>query len=62
MNILSQKIDKAMVDKKFNFHPGCKRLSLTHLCFADDLMVFVEGSKRSIEGALSVFEAFKVWF
>ena len=61
MNVLSMKIDKAVEENKFKFHPGCKSLSITHLCFADDLMVFVEGSKRSIEGALSVFEEFEVW-
>lgn len=55
MNVLSLKIDKAVMEKKFQFHPRCKALSLTHLCFADDLMVFVEGSKRSIEGTLFVF-------
>lgn len=58
MNVLSHKIDKAVKIGKFKFHPRCKGLSLTHLCFADDLMVFVEGTKESIEGALSVFGRF----
>ena len=31
---------------------------VTHLCFADDLMVFTDGTKRSIEGVLKVFEEF----
>lgn len=61
MNVRSQRIDRAVVEWKFKFHPGCQSLSLTHLCFTDDLMVFVECSKRSIEGALSVFYAFEVW-
>ncbi|XP_056848880.1 uncharacterized protein LOC108820129 [Raphanus sativus] len=61
MNVLSHKIDKAAQDRKFNFHPCCKALSLTHLCFADDLMIFVEGTKASVEGVLSVFESFKSW-
>ena len=60
-NVLSLKIDKAVRDKKFGFHPKYQSLSLTHLCFADDLMVFVEGSKESVEGALGVFEEFAVW-
>lgn len=55
MNILSQKIDRAVCEKKFAFHPRCKSISLTHLCFADDLMIFVEGSKRSIEGSVGCF-------
>ena len=61
MNILSKKIDRAVLEQKFKYHPRCKSLSLTHLCFADDLMVFVEGSKESIEGAIEVFNDFAVW-
>ncbi|GJS15689.1 RNA-directed DNA polymerase, eukaryota [Tanacetum coccineum] len=29
---------------KFKFHIGCKELRLTHLCFADDLLVVCHGS------------------
>ena len=61
MNVLSHKIDKAVREKRFKFHPRCQALSLTHLCFADDLMVFVEGTKMSIEGALAVFGEFSKW-
>lgn len=61
MNVLSHKINKAAKEKKFHYHPRCQSLSLTHLCFADDLMVFVEGTKISIEGALAVFEGFTKW-
>lgn len=61
MNV-SLKLDKAVEDQKFQYHPRCKSLYLTHLCFADDLMVFVEGSKHSIEGAISVFYEFATWF
>lgn len=61
MNVLSLKIDKAARDKSFGLHPRCQSLSLTHLCFADDLMVFVEGTKESVEGVLDVFEKFEVW-
>ena len=61
MNVLSSKIDKAVKEKNFKFHPRCSSLSLTHLCFADELIVFVEGSKESVVGALSVFDGFAVW-
>ncbi|XP_056862254.1 uncharacterized protein LOC108845088 [Raphanus sativus] len=57
----SVQIDKVMRENRFNLHPKCKALSLTHLCFADDLMVFVEGTKKSIEGALTVFGDFAKW-
>ena len=61
MEILSRKIDKAAAAKQFKLHSGCNSISLTHLCFANDLMVFVEGSKAFIEGALAVFDEFAVW-
>ncbi|KAG7599383.1 Reverse transcriptase domain [Arabidopsis suecica] len=60
MNVLSSMIDKAARNKSIGYHPKCKQMQLTHLCFADDLMVFVEGNKKSIEGALSVFEEFAI--
>lgn len=61
MNVLSLKLNKALVERRFKVHLGCKKLSLTHLCFADDLMVFIEGSRESVQGALSVFDEFEVW-
>ncbi|KAL9293991.1 putative RNA-directed DNA polymerase [Arabidopsis thaliana] len=60
MNVLSKKIDKAASDKRIDYHPNCKKLNLTHFCFADDLMVFVEGNKKSIENTLEVFEDFAI--
>lgn len=61
MNGLSYKIDKALREKKFGIYPRCQSLALTHLCFFDDLMVFVEGTKNSVEGVLSVFDEFAGW-
>ena len=61
MNVLSKKIDRAAQENVFKYHPRCKPLALTHLCFTDDLMVFVEGSKESVQGALTVFESFEKW-
>lgn len=61
MNVLSYKIDKALREKKFGLHPRCQSLALTHLCFADNLMVFVEGTTNSVEGVLSIFDEFAGW-
>ncbi|XP_010451229.1 PREDICTED: uncharacterized protein LOC104733344 [Camelina sativa] len=58
MNVLSRRLDRAALHKKFGFHPNCQSLNLTHLCFADDLMVFIDGKKQSIEGVLEVFTDF----
>jgi len=51
MNVLSRKLDMAANEKQIGYQPNYKSMKLTHLCFADDLMVFVEGKKKSIEGA-----------
>lgn len=58
MNVISKMLDKAATQPKFGNHPLCPNLSLTHLCFADDLMVFSDGSLRSMEGIIDVFTDF----
>lgn len=58
MNVLSHMIDKAASGNQIGYHPRCKNILLTHLCFADDLLVFTDGSKRSIEGVVKIFEEF----
>ncbi|XP_024010162.1 uncharacterized protein LOC112085231 [Eutrema salsugineum] len=58
MNVLSKMLDKAAIEQKFGFHPKCSNISLTHLCFADDLMVFSDGTLRSIQGIFGVFDDF----
>jgi hypothetical protein len=43
----------------FKFYPKCLKLRLTHVCFADDLLIFAEASLRSIhtiKAALVEFE------
>lgn len=51
-------IDEAATKGLIGYHPKCKNIDLTHLCFADDLMVFCEGNKRYVEGVLKVFAEF----
>ena len=58
MNVLSKLLDKAASERLIGYHPKCKNVSLAHLCFADDIMVFSDGKKRSVEGTLQVFEEF----
>ncbi|XP_021718839.1 uncharacterized protein LOC110686527 [Chenopodium quinoa] len=44
--------------KEFDFHPRCRAVSLTHLCFADDLILCCKGEVRSIRRLMKGFEAF----
>ncbi|XP_062080606.1 uncharacterized protein LOC133785378 [Humulus lupulus] len=46
-------------DKKgFGFHPLCKHIRLTNLCFADDLIMFCKGNVSSVR---KIHEAFTVF-
>ncbi|XP_056860224.1 uncharacterized protein LOC130508644 [Raphanus sativus] len=58
MNVLSKLLDKAAADRQLGYHPKCKNLGLTHLSFADDIMVFTDGRVRSVESIVDVFNYF----
>lgn len=58
MQVLSKLLDKAALQSRIGYHPYCKDLTLPHLCFADDVLVFSDGRKSSIEGILEVFKEF----
>lgn len=58
MSVLSRMIDEAAGRGEIGYHPKCKNIDITHLCFADDLMVFTDGTRKSIEGILTVFDRF----
>ncbi|KAG7556371.1 hypothetical protein ISN44_As11g024100 [Arabidopsis suecica] len=58
MHVLSKMLDKEARERRIGYHPYCQNISLTHLCFADDLLVFSDGKKQSIEGILQVFQNF----
>lgn len=51
-------LDRAAVQKKFGYHPYCQDLNLTHLSFADDLLIFSDGRKRSVDSILDIFKSF----
>lgn len=59
MNILSLMLNKASMEGNFGFHPGCEQQQLTHLCFADDLLIFIDGTEASLEGVLRVLSDFE---
>ncbi|GKC31694.1 RNA-directed DNA polymerase, eukaryota, reverse transcriptase zinc-binding domain protein, partial [Tanacetum coccineum] len=56
--IIKKNIESA---EEFRYHYGCKRLKITSLCFADDLLVFCHGdcdSVRVIKKSLDEFSSF----
>ncbi|XP_010473202.1 PREDICTED: uncharacterized protein LOC104752695 [Camelina sativa] len=60
MNFLTRMLDKAAVAREFSYHPQCRKMQLTHLCFADDILVFSDGTAQSIERILKIFADFAV--
>ncbi|XP_039064928.1 uncharacterized protein LOC120210227 [Hibiscus syriacus] len=58
MNVLSSLLNVSAKHGVFRFHPKCKKISLTHLCFADDLFIFCHGSLESVLGVVSILDRF----
>ncbi|GJW51553.1 RNA-directed DNA polymerase, eukaryota, reverse transcriptase zinc-binding domain protein, partial [Tanacetum coccineum] len=56
LNLLMRK--NTQENSGFRFHYGCKELKITHLCFADDLMVFCYGDVKSIKIVKGTIEEF----
>uniref|UniRef100_A0A803PRQ9 Reverse transcriptase domain-containing protein n=1 Tax=Cannabis sativa TaxID=3483 RepID=A0A803PRQ9_CANSA len=55
MEYLTRLLSSYSSKKGFGFHPLCKHLRLTNLCFADDLVIFCKGNINSVR---LIFEAF----
>lgn len=44
----------------FKFHPMCKSLRLTHLVFADDLVIFCKGDLKSVNRVMEALNNFSL--
>ena len=58
MDYLSRLMQKHSLDKDFKFHPYCKPLRLTHLMFADDLLIFSKADPPTIRHIMSALSNF----
>ncbi|WZZ05910.1 hypothetical protein YC2023_091831 [Brassica napus] len=59
MNCLSHMLNKAAADHKLKFHAKCEKVKLTHLSFADDLLIFIDGSVETVQQVLQVLREFE---
>lgn len=57
-NVLSKMLNEAAANGVFEYHPQCRAVNLTHLSFLDDILVFTDGSVRSLDGVLEVISRF----
>ncbi|XP_075111638.1 uncharacterized protein LOC142181893 [Nicotiana tabacum] len=58
MKYLSRLLTNLKNEKQFHFHPKCKKLGITHLSFADDLLLFSRGDNQSVAMLKQCFDQF----
>lgn len=61
METLSQLLENAVSAGEIRLHPHCHDPRITHLLFADDLLIFSDGSRHSLTGIRKVLSVFKEW-
>ncbi|KAL0411967.1 UNVERIFIED_CONTAM: hypothetical protein Slati_3786400 [Sesamum latifolium] len=59
MEFFLRMIKRKISNSKFNFHPKCEKLKITHLLFADDLMLFSRGELPSIHILMECLQEFR---
>lgn len=60
LNNLSLMLKEAAHERKFNYHLKCSSTKMTHLCFANDLLIFIDGSLESVQAVLQVIREFEM--
>ncbi|XP_074297931.1 uncharacterized protein LOC141628732 [Silene latifolia] len=58
MEVLSRMLRTLPLYPGFSYHPKCVKLKLTHLIFADDLLVFTRGDVPSVAAVASCLDSF----
>lgn len=61
MEVLSRLLDNAARNGIFGYHPKCQALALTHLVFADDLVIFSAANHQFLQGIKNVLDTFYKW-
>ncbi|XP_074305594.1 putative mitochondrial protein AtMg01250 [Silene latifolia] len=61
MEILSRQLRTMCQPPNVSYHPKCSRIKLTHLVFADDLMIFTRGDLPSVQQAATILSSFSTW-
>ncbi|XP_021769701.1 uncharacterized protein LOC110733940 [Chenopodium quinoa] len=58
MEYLSRCMSQLANNPDFNHHPRCERLNLTHMMFADDLLMFARAYRESVRLLMMTFMNF----
>ena len=57
MEILSCLLNRSVIGGQLSKHPKCKKINLTYLCFAYDLMIFTTGTVDSLENVADILHS-----
>ena len=60
MEVFTLIMKKHSLDSRYRYHWRCKQLQITHLCFADDLMVLCHGDINSVKVVKKVLDSFSL--
>ncbi|OWM63093.1 hypothetical protein CDL15_Pgr008009 [Punica granatum] len=58
IEVLPKLLNAAALEGKIGYHPKCGKLQLTHLGFADDLLIFLKGEAASLGAVMDIFDRF----
>ena len=61
MEAFSRSLSKAALYPRFDFHPKCKGINLSHICFADDISIFAKGNETSVEVIMDEMAKFETF-
>lgn len=58
IEVISSPLNKVAITGDIAYHPFHSKLQLTHLGFADDILIFLKDEQRSLNSVLNIFDNF----
>lgn len=58
MEYLNRSLLELRSKKEFHYHPRCRKFDVTHVCFADYLLLFSRGDVSSVQHIMDILERF----